>query len=99
MSWQRLASAGKAEPGGVRFEGGTDAAFLANLWLSTADRVQLVLGKPGAQLRGAVRVGQGAPWEDYLPRDARFPNSQLRALPADEPEGLPDDHQKPSWSG
>jgi putative N6-adenine-specific DNA methylase len=69
-----LGITGKAEPGGVRFEGGTDAAFLANLWLSTADRVQLVLGEAEAHSFEALfELVRALPWEDYLPRDARFP--------------------------
>lgn len=60
--------------GGVRFSGEPQAALLANLWLRTADRVLLVVGRFEArsfeQLFDGVRA---LPWAELLPRDAQFP--------------------------
>ncbi len=62
------------DQGGVRFMGEPEDAFRANLWLRTADRVQLIAGEGEArsfeelfQLIGAIR------WEDYVPGGCAFP--------------------------
>lgn len=62
------------DQGGVRFTGEPEDAFRANLWLRTADRVQLIVGEGEArsfeelfQLVGAIR------WEDYVPKGGAFP--------------------------
>lgn len=60
--------------GGVLFDGDGEAGFLANLWLRTADRVQLVLSR--FEARSFEELFQGVRkirWADYLPKDARFP--------------------------
>lgn len=70
----RLGLNAKAEVGGARFEGSVEDAFLANLYLSCADRVQLVLAEEKAESFEALfQVTNNIPWEDILPPDARFP--------------------------
>lgn len=78
----------KAEQGGARFSATWEQAFLANLWLSCADRVLLVLKEQKVQSFEALfDMVKSIPWENYLPRDAVFPvngncvRSQLMSLP------------------
>lgn len=60
--------------GGVFFKGDGETAFLANLWLRTADRVQVVLGRFEARSFEELFEGVRAiEWADYLREDARFP--------------------------
>lgn len=60
--------------GGVLFEGDGATGFLANLWLRTADRVLLEVGRFEARSFEALFEGVKAlPWPDFLPRDASFP--------------------------
>ncbi len=60
--------------GGAEFEGGFDTAFRANLWLRTADRVMLVMGRFSAHSFEELFQGVKAiEWEKLLPEDARFP--------------------------
>ena len=67
---------GKCETGGVRFIASPAQAFQANLWLRTADRVLLIVGEGEAtSFEDLFQLVLGLPWEDYLPRDARFPVS------------------------
>ena len=62
--------------GGARFSGTTKTAFMANLWLSSADRVLLVLREGEAKTFDALfQLVNSIPWEEYLPRDAAFPVS------------------------
>ncbi len=63
----------KVEDGKVFFEGDADAGILANLSLRTAERVLLKVGSFKARTWDELFEGTRAlPWEDYLPRDARF---------------------------
>ena len=67
---------GKCETGGVRFSGTILDAFRTNLWLRTADRVLLIVGEGKATTFEALfQLVLSLPWEEYLPRDARFPVS------------------------
>ncbi|NLF27343.1 MAG: class I SAM-dependent RNA methyltransferase, partial [Clostridiales bacterium] len=60
--------------GGVTFDGDGAAGFRANLWLRTADRVLLEMGRFEAKSFEALFEGVKAlPWPDFLPRDAAFP--------------------------
>ncbi len=60
--------------GGVGFEGGAEDGFRANLWLRTADRVLLEVGRFKAVSFDELFRGVGAlPWEEYMPPDAAFP--------------------------
>ena len=66
----------KAESGGARFAGSLENAFKANLCLRTADRVQLVLAERNAMsFEELFQLVRGISWEDYLPRNAKFPVS------------------------
>ena len=70
----RLGIEAKAENGGARFTGTFEDAMRANLWLRTADRVLLVMGRFEARSFEELFEGVKAlPWEDYIPKDARFP--------------------------
>lgn len=60
--------------GGACFEGGFETAFRANLWLRTADRILLVMGQfPAKSYEDLFQGVRAIPWEEILPRDARFP--------------------------
>ncbi|MBQ6803295.1 MAG: class I SAM-dependent RNA methyltransferase [Clostridia bacterium] len=66
----------KGETGGVRFSATPAQAFSANLWLRTADRVLFIVGEGKVQsFEELFQLVLSLPWEDYLPRDARFPVS------------------------
>ncbi len=71
---RRMGIEAKAEQGGARFIGTLEQAFKANMWLRTADRVQMVLAEKEVysfeelfQLVGSVE------WERLLSRDAAIP--------------------------
>lgn len=64
----------QAGEGGARFQGSFADAFRANLWLRTADRVLLLVGRFPAQSFDALFEGvRTLPWEAYIPADASFP--------------------------
>ena len=66
----------KGETGGARFSASPAQAFQANLWLRTADRVLLIVGEGKAlSFEDLFQLVLSLPWEDYLPRNARFPVS------------------------
>ena len=66
----------KGETGGARFSATAAQAFRANLWLRTADRVLLIVGEGKAlSFEDLFQLVLSLPWEDYLPRNARFPVS------------------------
>lgn len=66
----------KGETGGARFTGTALDAFRANLWLRTADRVLLIVGEQKVlSFEDLFQFVLSLPWEDYLPRTARFPVS------------------------
>ena len=72
----RLGLDAKGEQSGARFEATPAQAFEANLWLRTADRVLLVAGEGKVlSFEELFQLVQSLPWEDYLPRNARFPVS------------------------
>ena len=72
----RLGIEAKGETGGVRFSATPAQAFSANLWLRTADRVLLIVGEGKAlSFEDLFQLVLSLPWEDYLPKDARFPVS------------------------
>jgi putative N6-adenine-specific DNA methylase len=73
---ERLGASGirALQTGGVAFEGDGVIGFQANLWLRTADRVLIELGRFEARSFEALFEGVKAlDWPDYLPRDASFP--------------------------
>lgn len=60
--------------GGVAFEGDGAMGFKANLWLRTADRVLIEVGRFEARSFEALFEGVKAlNWPRFLPRDAAFP--------------------------
>lgn len=60
--------------GGVSFRGGLDAALAANLWLRSADRVLLVMGRfPACSFEELFQGVRRIPWEDILSPDAAAP--------------------------
>ncbi len=66
----------KGETGGARFCATPAQAFSANLWLRTADRVLLIVGEgKAASFEDLFQLVLSLPWEDYLPKNARFPVS------------------------
>lgn len=69
---KRMGFEAKGFHGGATFEGTLEDAFRANLWLRTADRVLLYMGRFKAltfdSLFEQVRALQ---WEELLPRDAQ----------------------------
>ena len=66
----------RGEVGGARFSATPEQAFSANLWLRTADRVLLIVGEGKAlSFEDLFQLALSLPWEDYLPRNARFPVS------------------------
>ncbi|MDR3085972.1 MAG: class I SAM-dependent RNA methyltransferase [Christensenellaceae bacterium] len=68
---KRLGFEAKGFHGGASFTGSYEDAFLANLWLRSADRVLIELGRFRAESFEALFEGVKAlPLEDYLPRDA-----------------------------
>lgn len=73
---QKLGIEAKGELGGARFSATPRQAFEANLWLRTADRVLLVMGEEKAlSFEDLFQFVSSLPWEDVLPRNARFPVS------------------------
>lgn len=64
----------QAENGRVLFYASPEQAAKACLWLRTADRVFLIMGRFTARTFDELFEGVRAlPWEDLLPRDAVFP--------------------------
>ncbi|MFL5523791.1 MAG: class I SAM-dependent RNA methyltransferase [Gemmatimonadaceae bacterium] len=59
---------GRQEPGGVAFEGNLNGVYLANLWLRTASRVLLRLGRFHASTFYELeRRAKKLPWSNFLP--------------------------------
>ncbi len=79
----------KVEDGRVRFKGDLTAICKANLWLRTADRVQLVIGEFHCpDFEQLFERTKEMPWEQWLTVDAKFPvyaksvKSMLTATPS-----------------
>ena len=73
---QHLGLEAKGETGGARFAAAPEEAFKANLWLRTADRVLLIVGEGKVlSFEDLFQLVLSLPWEDYLPKNARFPVS------------------------
>ena len=72
----RLGLEAKGETGGARFSASPAQAFAANLWLHTADRVLLIAGEGKVlSFEDLFQLVLSLPWEEYLPKNARFPVS------------------------
>ena len=60
--------------GGAQFEGDITVGMAANLWLRTADRVSLLLGRFRAETYEELFQGiKAIEWEKYLDEDTQFP--------------------------
>ena len=78
----------KSENGRVFFWGDWAMCMRANLWLRTAERVLIVVGRFSAKSFTELfdRIA-ALPWEEYISRTAAFPvkgwslNSQLHSVP------------------
>jgi len=78
----------EVEDGRVRFQGDFNLVCRANLWLRSADRVQIVIDRFEARDFGALfdRTNE-LPWEEWIPAGAAFPvtgrsvKSQLHSVP------------------
>ena len=63
----------QVEDGRVTFEGDAEAICRANVFLRTAERVLLLVGRFRATTFDELFEGVKAlPWEEYLPKDAKF---------------------------
>lgn len=63
----------RVEDGRVSFAGDAEAVCRANLFLRTAERVLLVAGRfPAATFDELFEGTRSLPWEEYLPKNARF---------------------------
>jgi len=78
----------RIEDGRVRFWGDFLAICRANLWLRSADRIQIVLGEFEADdFDPLFFQTREVPWEEWLPMDAQFPvngrsfQSRLHGIP------------------
>lgn len=78
----------RIEDGRVRFWGDYQAICRANLWLRSADRVQIVIGEFEADdFDPLFFQTRELPWEEWLPMDAQFPvngrsfQSRLHGIP------------------
>ena len=79
----------QVEGGRITFRGDVRAIARTNLWLRTADRVQLRMGEfPARTFDELYDQVRALPWADILPEDACFPvdgksvKSQLSSVPA-----------------
>lgn len=64
----------KAQNGGAVFAANEKDAFRANMWLRSADRISLLLGKfPARSFEELFEGIYALPWGDILPEDAEFP--------------------------
>ncbi|MEG2074240.1 MAG: class I SAM-dependent RNA methyltransferase [Angelakisella sp.] len=78
----------KATDGRVDFSGDWNTLARANLWLRTAERVQLVLGSfPASSFTELFDGVEKLPWDSFIGRTDAFPvkgwalNSQLHSIP------------------
>lgn len=63
----------RVEDGRVTFEGDAEAICRANIWLRTAERVLLNVGRFKAQTFDELfEAVKGLAWEDYIPKDGKF---------------------------
>lgn len=71
----------QVENGRVRFEGGVEAIIETNLWLRSADRVKIVVGRfPARTFEELFQGVFGLDWENYLPLGCKFPISKAKCV-------------------
>lgn len=78
----------QVENGRVRFKGSIEDIIKANLWLRTADRIEIIVGEFNAKtFENLFQNIKQLPWDKLLPMDAKFPmngrshNSTLHSVP------------------
>jgi 23S rRNA (guanine2445-N2)-methyltransferase / 23S rRNA (guanine2069-N7)-methyltransferase len=76
-------------PGRIEFTGDLEALCRTNLWLRTADRVLVCVGRfPAPDFDALFESVKSLPWEWWIPPDGEFPvsgrsrKSQLTSVPA-----------------
>jgi 23S rRNA (guanine2445-N2)-methyltransferase / 23S rRNA (guanine2069-N7)-methyltransferase len=76
-------------PGRIQFDGNAEAICRANLWLRTADRVLILIGRfPAPDFDALFDTTKSLPWEEWIPADGEFPvrgrslKSKLTSVPA-----------------
>lgn len=75
LSWLGIEDA-KAENGKIHFRGDEEMVMKANLWLRTADRIYINMGKFRAETFEDLFQGVKAlPWEDFIGKNGAFPVS------------------------
>ena len=63
----------KSEDGRVIFEGSERAIVRANLWLRSADRVQIKMAEFKAlEFEDIFQNVKGIPWEEWIPMEGNF---------------------------
>lgn len=63
----------RVEDGRITFEGDAEAICRANVFLRTAERVLLLVGRFKATTFEELFQGiKGLPWEEYIPKDGKF---------------------------
>lgn len=63
----------RVEDGRITFEGDAEAICRANVFLRTAERVLLLVGRFRATTFEELFQGiKGLPWEEYIPKDGKF---------------------------
>lgn len=63
----------RVEDGRITFEGDAEAICRANVFLRTAERVLLLVGRFHAETFDEFFEGvKGLPWEEYIPKDGKF---------------------------
>lgn len=79
----------QSEDAKITFLGDERAVVRANLWLRTADRVQIKMGEfTATDFEGLFQQVKGIAWEEWIPVDGRFivngssVKSQLSSVPA-----------------
>lgn len=71
----------QVENGRVRFEGDCSAIIATNLWLRSADRIKIVVGRfPAKTFEDLFQGVFGLDWEQYLPLGCRFPISKAKCV-------------------
>lgn len=67
--------------GRVEFSGGEDAIAIANLWLRTADRVLVKIGKFNATTFDELfEKTKACSWEQWITKDGRFPVAKATSV-------------------
>ncbi|WP_303864807.1 class I SAM-dependent RNA methyltransferase [Alkalibaculum bacchi] len=67
--------------GRVEFSGGEDAIAIANLWLRTADRVLVKIGKFNATTFDELfEKTKSCSWEQWITKDGRFPVAKATSV-------------------